>query len=379
MTWTTSAARGEALAKRHWTAFQEKPVRFCLVAVAAVYLIALEFERSGTSIGRIGDQATVELSLLTITPTVVAMCAGLLFALLQFAQPNALVRSAQVHRALPPRRTQISPPPATVNALGTEAHEGLMSRLNHDLRTPLNAMLGFADLMNAETFGPLGDERYRAYAAHMQTCGRELLRATETTLAMAALLTRPHPSEHVSSRLKDLVLAAWADATNLHTGNGCTLALQLPDDMMVRGDAHAIQQGLINLLGAAIARAGASAPVSVQAIISHGRINTSISVLNGQSLRPATTGCRALTSAWPNIEDMPIAVSRTLFGLQGIPLVEAMATSGQWSVSLSLEAASQADLFDERRSLEQNVVPKRCAYHSTDFFGVTSLSSSRSV
>lgn len=354
-------------------------MRFCLLGAAAVYLIALEFERPGTSITHAGNQAGADLSSLAITPATIAICAGLLFALFQFGQANAIERSAQSHRALPPRRTHMSLLPVTVNALGIEAHEGLMSRLNHDLRTPLNAMLGFADLMNAETFGPLGDERYRAYAAHMQTCGRELLSATETTLAMAALLTCPHPSEHVSSRLNNLVLAAWAANTSVHAAKGCTLELQLPDDVMVRGDAHAIQQGLINLLGAGIARAGVNGPITVHALICHGRINASISVLNEQHIRHATTGCRAVTSAWPSIEDLPITVSRTLFGLQGIPLVEATAASGQWTVSLSLEAASQADLFDERRTLEQNVVPKRSAYHSTDFFGVTSFSRSRSI
>ena len=196
---------------------------------------------------------------------------------------------------------------------------------------------------------------------------------------MAALLTRPNQSEFVSSRLKDLILNAWANTADVHVAKSCTLTLQMPEEIMVRGDAHAIQQGLINLLGAAITRAGTNGTVSVQALSGHGRINALISVLNEHRLHPATTGCRAATSAWPSVEDMPITVSRTLFGLQGIPFVEATAITGQWTVSLSLEAASQADLFDVRRAVGQNAVTNWYSDHSTDFFGGASFSRSRSA
>ena len=215
MTWTTSAARGEAMAKRHWIAFQGKPVRYSLLAAMAVYLITLEHQSQSLSAAQLVDQAAVEVSLLAITPATFIMIAALLFALQQIVQPNALAIDRASPLLIPARQGKAGPHPLAASSLGTEAYEGLMSRLNHDLRTPLNAMLGFADLMNAETFGPLGDERYRAYAAHMQTCGRELLSATETTLAMAALLTRPQHSELGSQRLNDLVLAAWAVAMPL--------------------------------------------------------------------------------------------------------------------------------------------------------------------
>lgn len=66
----------------------------------------------------------------------------------------------------------------------------LAARMSHDLRTPLNAVIGFSDLMRRELHGPVGDRRYRDYAEHIAQSGEQLLRATENTLAMAEMIVR---------------------------------------------------------------------------------------------------------------------------------------------------------------------------------------------
>jgi signal transduction histidine kinase len=40
----------------------------------------------------------------------------------------------------------------------------LLSTVTHELKTPLNAILGFSEIMQTERFGALGDERYVTYA-----------------------------------------------------------------------------------------------------------------------------------------------------------------------------------------------------------------------
>lgn len=62
----------------------------------------------------------------------------------------------------------------------------LLVALNHDLRTPLNAVIGFSDVMQRELFGPLGHDRYRDYAGHIRASGEQLLRATEQLLVQSA-------------------------------------------------------------------------------------------------------------------------------------------------------------------------------------------------
>lgn len=47
--------------------------------------------------------------------------------------------------------------------------------IGHALRTPLNAVLGFSEIMARELFGPLGDARYRDYAASIHRSADEVL------------------------------------------------------------------------------------------------------------------------------------------------------------------------------------------------------------
>ncbi len=42
-------------------------------------------------------------------------------------------------------------------------------------RTPLNAIIGFSDIMRQELFGPLGDPRYQRYAELLHESGSRLL------------------------------------------------------------------------------------------------------------------------------------------------------------------------------------------------------------
>jgi len=53
-------------------------------------------------------------------------------------------------------------------------HPSALAQLGHDLRTPLTAIIGFADAMRAQTHGPLG-ERYALYAEMIHQAGLKML------------------------------------------------------------------------------------------------------------------------------------------------------------------------------------------------------------
>ena len=61
----------------------------------------------------------------------------------------------------------------------------LVAALSHDLRTPLNAVIGFSDVMQRELFGPLGHDRYRDYAVHIRDSGEQLLKAAENIIVQS--------------------------------------------------------------------------------------------------------------------------------------------------------------------------------------------------
>ncbi len=62
-----------------------------------------------------------------------------------------------------------------------------LAHLNHDFRTPLNHIIGFADLISHQTFGPLGDERYLSYIGDIKNSGEELLRAISGVIELSEL------------------------------------------------------------------------------------------------------------------------------------------------------------------------------------------------
>ena len=57
----------------------------------------------------------------------------------------------------------------------SRAKSAFLANMSHELRTPLNAIIGFSELIQREALGPLGDPKYRDYAADIQLSGSHLL------------------------------------------------------------------------------------------------------------------------------------------------------------------------------------------------------------
>ncbi len=55
------------------------------------------------------------------------------------------------------------------------ANQALLEALSHDLRTPLNSIIGFADMMDQQILGPIDNPQYRAYAEDICNSGRSML------------------------------------------------------------------------------------------------------------------------------------------------------------------------------------------------------------
>lgn len=58
------------------------------------------------------------------------------------------------------------------------AREEFLASMNHDLRTPLNAVIGFAQIIEKEVYGKVHPQ-YLEYAKHIQESGYDLLSKIE--------------------------------------------------------------------------------------------------------------------------------------------------------------------------------------------------------
>jgi two-component system cell cycle sensor histidine kinase PleC len=62
-----------------------------------------------------------------------------------------------------------------------------LAHLSHDIRTPLNHIIGFAELIRHQTYGPIGDARYLNYVDTIKGSGERLLGFFASIMDLAEL------------------------------------------------------------------------------------------------------------------------------------------------------------------------------------------------
>lgn len=127
-----------------------------------------------------------------------------------------------------------------------------LAHLSHDIRTPLNHIMGFAELMRHETYGPLGDDRYADYVELIRISGERLLKFFASTLDLAELeggsrVMNPEPLE-----VDELLVEATRRFSAQAQRKGITLALGAHCDAVLMGDRFSLQRMLGNVLDNAI-------------------------------------------------------------------------------------------------------------------------------
>lgn len=128
-----------------------------------------------------------------------------------------------------------------------------LANMSHELRTPLNAVLGFSEILKMQAFGPLGADRYRAYADDIHTSGSHLLSLINDLLDMSkieagkyTLHKEPCPIGDILDAVKRIIHGRADDAE-------LRLRINPVDpEMLLSADPRAIKQVLINLLANAI-------------------------------------------------------------------------------------------------------------------------------
>lgn len=67
------------------------------------------------------------------------------------------------------------------------AKDDFLASMSHDLRTPLNSILGFSDMMRSQMFGPLGHAKYGEYVGNIHASGTHLLGLVNDILDLSKL------------------------------------------------------------------------------------------------------------------------------------------------------------------------------------------------
>lgn len=141
----------------------------------------------------------------------------------------------------------------TEDAATREITNRILTFLSHDLRTPLNGILGFSEIMTSGLLGPLQAEEYRAYARDIHAAGQDLLRLINGLLDLSHSEDgRFELFDHEFS-LKACVEAVVAAMAGKAAAAKLQLALDSADALpMFRGDEARIRQVLMVLVSNAI-------------------------------------------------------------------------------------------------------------------------------
>jgi signal transduction histidine kinase len=206
----------------------------------------------------------------------------------------------------------------------TTAHKSdFLANTSHELRAPLNAIVGFADLLHSEAAGPL-NARQRTYVEDIRASARRLQTVIDDVLDIAKLEAgrlRVDPQLVAVGPLLDVVARRAREQAN---GVDVTVTIE-PDAELVKADVRRLEQVLTNLAVNGVKFTPPGGHVSLHARSMDGVVqlivaDTGIGILPEQQLRifdPFHQGTRMLNDRLPEGTGLGLTLAKNLIELHG--------------------------------------------------------------
>lgn len=181
------------------------------------------------------------------------------------------------------------------------AKADILGRISHEVRMPLNAIIGFSDVMIEERFGALGNERYVEYMKDIRASGQRVMAIIDDLLDLSRIesgkMELSFASQDLNSMVEQCVAVMQPQANRERIIIRTSLAHALPT---IKADARALRQIALNLIGNSIHLANAGGQVIV---------STATTDFGDIVLRVRDTG--------PGLNDNEIAAAMAPFRTQG--------------------------------------------------------------
>lgn len=216
-----------------------------------------------------GPQAAHQISAWDLS--VYALSVVLLFAL-ALAANGLISNKEQLAERVKERTAELSEANAKLRALSLDAQEAnraksaFLASMSHEFRTPLNAVLGFSEILAADNAKTLSIEKYREYAGDIHQSGAHLLALVDDILDLAKVEAGRTSVDYetldsgVIFNECLLLVSGMADLGNVR------LTFPAPHDAIsIHADRRALKQILINLLSNAIKFTASGGMVTVSA------------------------------------------------------------------------------------------------------------------
>jgi PAS domain S-box-containing protein len=146
----------------------------------------------------------------------------------------------------------------------TNAKADILGRISHEVRMPLNAIIGFSDVMIEERFGALGNERYVEYMKDIRASGQRVMAIIDDLLDLSRIesgkMELSFANQDLNSMVEQCVAVMQPQANRERIIIRTSLAHALPT---VKADARALRQIAMNLIGNSIHLANTGGQVIV--------------------------------------------------------------------------------------------------------------------
>ena len=157
----------------------------------------------------------------------------------------------------PPQAAATEPaaPQVATESAGTDASGrlGFLAKVSHEVRTPLNSIIGFAELMLQERFGPIGNKRYTGYVEDIHQSGLYALSLLNDLLDISKIEAGKFELNFTAGDVPEIVEDCVASLQPLAKRSRIVLRTSLASDLpTVVADPRRLKQILLNLLTNAI-------------------------------------------------------------------------------------------------------------------------------
>lgn len=133
------------------------------------------------------------------------------------------------------------------------AKSDFLNSVTHELRTPINAVIGFSEIMKQEMYGPLGADKYREYVVDIAGAGEHMQGLVDDLLDLAKIEAGEMRFSYEPVSISDVLGEAIALVDGLAKSKGVLIDPPKVENLpVVRSDARAIRQIMVNLLSNAV-------------------------------------------------------------------------------------------------------------------------------
>lgn len=131
----------------------------------------------------------------------------------------------------------------------SNAKSSFLATMSHEFRTPLNAIIGFSSMLDAQVFGPLGSGKYKEYAQGINTSGSLMLDLVNDVLDISEIEAGMRSLNFEELDLEQIITECLSVLNPIFSEKSISVSLNaMPRPLVFVADRRSTKQILVNIL-----------------------------------------------------------------------------------------------------------------------------------